>query len=575
MKHASFDETAEPIALTLSVRETLEGIVSGLDARFMQVGTTLEKAVLTIDHVVQGLAEVVHIFEAGDAGAAVADLTKVAHRLSAVPEQQERRSAEIGTVRKIADDLGRHVADVSKALDVLQIYGVNVKIAASGAADFVDFAERMRNQLLAGGEQIKGFETKLADLEEGLSGMEVSDQLLIRESAKVVPAVPARLIEDASGLRERQANLATLAAEVRQIAQAIQGNVASVLGAIQVGDIARQRLEHVLQGCAQLDAQLALSAPGRTTDGLRHHLLMLFSAQLLDTAEQFRGEAAQLIASLRKIGPQTSQLLAFGKGDDSLEDSRHYLRRVETGIAEADAMTLRLRNADAQAENMVSLILQTVDDLTARARMVKNLRIDVQQMAINIGLRCRRVEAIGRPVVVIANEIRSYSDKLDVTTTGIVEAAGELGAVSLAMRERSNEERFDTGEALARSLAAIGEGAERTERAMAAAGDEAGEIVGMLQDTGEQLGSSLTLAETIETLGLTLHGLAGSGAALSPEEDSAARELLAAAARSYTMAREREVHGQFLLPGMEPISGAPSQAGISNDDDDLFDAALF
>jgi hypothetical protein len=177
--------------------------------------------------------------------------------------------------------------------------------------------------------------------------------------------------------------------------------------------------------------------------------------------------------------------------------------------------------------------------------------------------------------VVIANEIRSYSDKLDVTTIGIVDAAGQLGAVSLAMRERSNEDRFDTGEALARSLAAIGEGAERTERAMASAGDEAGEIVGMLRDTGEQLGSSLTLAETIESLGTTLGGLAGPQMALSAQEDAAARDLLGAAARSYTMAREREVHSQFLLPGMEAIGSPAASVPTADDDDGLFDDALF
>lgn len=623
MQYEPMDAAAGATGLTGPVRATLADIVAGLDARFMQAGEILETTIVTIDRVVQGLDGVGRTFEGGAAGAAVDNLSAVAHRLTGVPEQQALRSSEIAAVRAISRELNGYVAEVDKALEVLKIYGINVKIAASGAEDFVDFAIRMQRQLEAGGDQIKGFGVKLAELELSLEEMETSDRWLMRECAKVVPEVPERLASDAAGLREQQAKLCALAAQVRAIAQAIQGNVAAILGAIQIGDITRQRLEHVLDGCARLDercpAETAPGAPGHhaaapdatdapatdaraatddgasdaTTDaldalvgaesgtaatgdgsGARGHMLRLFSAQLFDTAENFGLETEKLIASLRDMGPQAAQLLAFGKGKDSLSESRVFLRRVEAGVARADAMTLQLRNADRQVESVISLILDTVNDLEARARKVRDLRIDVQQMAINIGLRCRHAETVGRPVIVIANEIRSYSEKLDSSTSGIIDAAGKLGSVSLTMREQGEREGFDSEDALSRSISAIGEGAERTESAMAATGSEAGEIVGMLRDIGEQLGSSLALRETIEQLAATLGALAGPEETPDDAGDAVARSLMEELARSYTMAREREVHDRFLLPGMTPTASAPSGSdGL--DDDDLFEDALF
>jgi hypothetical protein len=47
-------------------------------------------------------------------------------------------------------------------------------------------------------------------------------------------------------------------------------------------------------------------------------------------------------------------------------------------------------------------------------------------MAINIGLSCRRVEAIGKPMTVIANEIRSHAETLDGAVTHITAAASDL-----------------------------------------------------------------------------------------------------------------------------------------------------
>lgn len=575
MLHAPIDATSEATGLTGPVRDTLADIVAGLDARFMQAGEILETTIVTIDRVVQGLAEVGRTFEGGEAGQAVDNLATVAHRLTGVPEQQALRSAEIASVRAISRDLSTYVADVGKALEVLKIYGINVKIAASGAEDFVDFAIRMQRQLEAGEEQIKGFGVKLSELELSLEEMETSDRWLMRECAKVVPEVPERLASDAVGLRQQQAKLGALAAEVQAIAQAIQGNVAAILGAIQIGDITRQRLEHVLDGCALLD-ELCLPGADNPARTARYHMLRLFSAQLYDTAADFGLETERLIASLREMGPQAAQLLAFGKGDDSLSESRVFLRRVEAGVARADAMTLQLRNADRQVESVISLILDTVNDLEERARKVKGLRIDVQQMAINIGLRCRHAEVIGRPVIVIANEIRSYSEKLDSSTSGIIDAAGKLGSVSLSMREHGDQDGFDSEEALSRSISVIGDGAQRTETAMAAAGSEAGEIVGMLHDIGEQLGSSLALRETIESLAVALAAQAGPEAPLSGDADPLARDMLAQIARSYTMASERQVHDRFLLPGMEPTAGVPAAAGSDGlDDDDLFEDALF
>jgi hypothetical protein len=465
---------------------------------------------------------------------------------------------------------------VRKALEVLQIYGINVKIAASGADAFVDFAERMKLQLTAGELHINGFDVKLEELEQSLTGMEQCDELLAIECMKVVPHVPQRLIADANELRTHQVRLAELAAETSELARSIQGNVGAVLGAIQIGDIARQRLEHILAGCTLLETHLALS-DCEAEEVTRHHMMRLFAAQLLDTAEDFRRETEHLVASLRNMGPQASRLLTLQRGSGTADDGQIFLRRLEAGIAEADAMTGQLRRADSQAEETVRIIVGTVDDLAIRAKAVRNLRIDVQQMAINIGLRCRRVELIGRPVTVIANEIRSYSEKLDETIDNISAATDDLNVISLRMRERAAESHARPGDELGQSLHAIREGARRTEEAMAAAGDEAGEILGMLRLTTDELEGSLDLGGTIDAIASSLAALAGPEGVVSDRPDHPLRLLLTELGRSYTMAREREIHDRFRLPGMDSLAEA-SGANVDrldDDDDALFDDALF
>lgn len=558
---------------TEGVRNRLTEIVSGIDARFMQVGMRLATLVETIDRVVLTLQQVGNAFQNGEADAAVDSLIRAADRLSSVSTQLAERTLEVRSIRSVSATLCKHVAEVRKSLEVLQIYGMNVKIAASGEEAFVDFADRMKGQLLTGEANIAGFDIKLEELEKALAATEESDRLLAIECERVVPQVPQRLIADAGKLLSHQRKLADLAAETETLARAIQGNVAAILGAIQIGDIARQRLEHVLAACLLLEARLMDCAP-QEGSAIRHRVTRMLVAQLFDTGADFCRETEKIITSLRGIEPQAARLLDLHGGNGSAGSGQVFLRSLEAGIADADAMTAQLRRADRQAEETIHIIIDTVEDLMARAGAVRNLRIDVQQMAINIGLRCRRMEAIGRPVTVIANEIRGYSERLDTTIDGVTAAAESLNAISQRMNARVGKGDGGLDSDLTRPLDTIRGSAERVEQAMTSADSEASGIVAMLRQTTTELATGLDLGGTIDHIAATLADLAG------PEDacDGAAEDIFAMLmneiGRSYTMASERRIHEQFHASGEAVAVDLPGQSD-DDDDDALFDDALF
>jgi hypothetical protein len=232
-------------------------------------------------------------------------------------------------------------------------------------------------------------------------------------------------------------------------------------------------------------------------------------------------------------------------------------------------MTARLRDADHQAEAITELILATVDDLSVRTRTVRNLRLDVQLMAINIGLRCRRVGDIGRPIAVIANEIRTYSDILGHIAASIDEAGPALSDISLVIRAREDSAGRDQDYSLAPALQEIGQGARLTEQAMAHVGDTAGEIVGLLRDTSARLGASLAIEEVVGRLTHVLEALAVAGPVADGHGDAELQAFLAQIARLYTMASERTVHGRFAAGG-EAVAATSAGATPEDDDDALF-----
>jgi|GEM_PF-1328010 len=569
-------------ALTAPLRLRLADILHGLDDHFTRIGTTLERTVEAISAVVGTLGQVSAALGTGEGTSAVGNLTRAAERLYCVSDQAARRAEQVDQIRTVSARLTAQIHDLQRTLEALKIYGMNVKIAAGGARDFVDFADLMAQKLDSGKADAAGFDGRLAELERGVANMLRSDACLVRECARVVPQVPDRLIRDASALKAHQDSLAALARNTAEIAASIQAKVATVLGAIQIGDIARQRLEHVLTGCEMLDSHLRGRAPADPVEeAVCHHLLALLHAQLEETAIDFRRETLVLVESLHDLEPEANRLLALRSPQPGAEDPGHadeavFLRELESGIAGATAMIAQLQEADAQADQTMDIIVATVDDLLARSTAIRHLRVDVQLMAINIGLSCRRVEAIGRPMTVIANEIRSHAETLDGAVTCINAAAQDLKGCSTAMRVGGRSGEAGTGDELGQSLSMIREGAQRTEQAIAVAGRQSDTIATMLRKTRDELEVSLDLAKAIETIAVHTADLAGSGGSGSdPAAHGATVALMNALGQIYTMASERLVHDRFLLEGMAPIANATDGHGGNEDDDALFDDGLF
>lgn len=562
-----------------TIQDLLSDITQGIDARFVQVGNTLVQAVGSIDGIVAALHKATSSFQSGNGAAAVGNLTMAARRLSQVGPQTRNRASEIGAIQKASRRLSLHVDEVHRALRVLDIYGLNVKIAASGAETFVDFANTMSGQIKVGQVEVVGLKTKLDELGASLRSMEYHDRLLASECERVVPQVPDRLEADAAALRTHQARLAALADDTATLARSIQANVAGVLAAIQVGDIARQWLEHVLAGYESLQAMLAeTELEEGDRDAARNHILQLLLAHVVAAGDQFRRETRLLVTSLRAMVPEADRLIALSKGSSD-GDGDVFLRNLEAGIAEADSMITQLRKTDDQAAETLRIIVDTVDDLAGRAAAMRILRIEVQQMAINIGLRCRRVESISRPVAVIAEEIRAHSDALHETIAAITAEAEDLNAISLRMREQAKDHDAQGGGGLNQSLSAIADGAQLTEDAMAVSQTMASGLLGALRSTTDELERSLDLGEALEQIEALLKAEIGPAGMLADRPDHPVRTILEDMARSYTMASERVIHDQFLLPGMAPLIvanvGAPDSPGALDDDDALFDDALF
>lgn len=201
------------------------------------------------------------------------------------------------------------------------------------------------------------------------------------------------------------------------------------------------------------------------------------------------------------------------------------------------------------------------------------MQSDVEQMAWNTGLRCRRMGEDGLALAVIATEIRQFSNNLEAVSDRISRTFEQLAAAAASIRERrEGGGKIDAGHTLAESLASIRAGGERMHESLASLDGDAAKVVAILRDSTDKVDCEAGIGAALAEAAARLAALVRPEGELPEVAIAPLSDMLGRIARSYTMARERDVHKRFALGG--DIDAAVDEAPATSDDD-LFDDALF
>lgn len=549
--------------------DQLEAQMSGLEDAFRQTGENLAAAIDTIDGMARGVVAIRQSLSPETAGVAVGRLRQVAYRLTALPVIQRRRAVEVETLTGRARELRRLLEEVGTILKLLGIYGMNIKIASSGEAAFFNFVVGMDDKLASGRRELHHIEKELDQFGQVVSDVQKADRLLAAECLRAGDALPAELTNNANALQEHVEAVMRLTDEADGVMRTVQGEVARILGAIQIGDSVRQRAEHGITILRRIAPHH--SGEPAVPAGASAHMARLVAAQLTAMAEDFGQEINAIVPALERLGPLADTLrtlLESHGGDDG-----QILVQLETGIAKLGDVTDQLCQADAQLAELTGFVGQTLADLTSGLARIQNIAVNVQDISTNTQLLCRRHGTLGRAVAVIAKEVAPCASRLDQLSTSVGQLIGVLAAIDLVQEGGA----ADTRDVLGDALAVVRGACDSSSAAMARAGGDALRIAASLEATASDLGQQRGFVETLLLAGQALSLYAdhvaprvANDAGLSDADEEALRELLPWAARLYTMACERDIHAAFLLPGMEPVAAPVSTVTFDDDDDGLF-----
>jgi hypothetical protein len=555
----TYSEAAHAASPVIHRLELARGAV---EKRFLAAGEVLALAVGGVGQLISSLDSLADALDPATVEATRVELNSAAQSLFDLRERLEARRLKIRGLGRLVNGLRAGIEDMRRDLSYLRVFSINIKVTAAGipgaGEDFALFAQEISDRIESGRMELERFAVDVGLLHDQLSAALVQEQALAAECERMIPSVPDGLAASAHDISAHHEKVGRVAGEVRELAQDIQRKVGAALGALQVGDSTRQRIEHVQDGL-----KLIVTSCPEIKDRAQMACVVapLLAAQLGAAAADFHRDAAQIHQNMAAIASHATDLLrlkdlAFGRG----AANEGFLDRMTGHLDQALNLVGRMEGADCAAATTGRAAVEAVEALTRRIAALQSIKTDVQQMALNTTLKCARIGDPGKPLSVIAIELRVHAGLLEGSSQRTLVTLEQLSADASSMIE--DETGSSAGTALTKATQRMRTVNATVETDLSALAQQGEAVVRALGDAAKRLDFDVEIGAAIDAATALLDQPSGDASAVDSETLT---RILQSIAKSYTMKQEREIHAA-LTAGFNldtPAQAPPAEAEIS------------
>ena len=561
-----------------AISQTLEAARSKVEERFLEGGTVLLSVMDVLNRLLSSLDNITKALDAGENGDAGAELRSTVKSLSDLPTAEKSRRDALSSLAETGYSLRRHVSDMQETMRYLRTFAVTVKITGAGLAEFAGFAQEILERIYSGTDEVNRFAGRIEELEKEVKlaltfGTDVS-----KSYADTVPAVANALDGDARKIAEHRQNLSAIARDVGAVARGVQSKVASTLSALQIGDITRQRIEHVQSTFTLLDEFLdsedgrGLNADARAR--LQNVIQHLTAAQMNEMCRDFRRDSQNVVKTIASFGHDTQEILRL-RDQMSGGGQGNFIRALESSVSAAheivkqvDAVTLKADQVSQSTRDTTAKLLEAIGN-------IKAVKTDIHYMALNTNLRCSRLGEAGKSINVVTAELRIFAGKLDDSADAIVSGLPALEEAAGRVAPSSETASGGLAENLTTAVTDIRTAADTMEVELKTLSEHGREVAGKINLLIGTLDFQKDLGDVLAGCADALEDAAGAEIADISDLAEAIAPLDRKIFKLYTMVQERNVHRDIIAAVEETAAAEPAAASAVTSDEDLFEDALF
>jgi hypothetical protein len=525
------------------VADSLGSLGEVAERHFAAIGHSLEEAVGILAALTATFQTLLGELRASELVQSGQDLAFVAASVAALAATAQTDVATLRRVAGVAEAIEQRIARMHAVLREVDILAMNARLVAGtmgeAGSGFLPFAAEIRR---SAGEARGGLDRLAQELADAKQHLQVAGQAagaFVAQFGNTMQLIIGHLTASVVSIEVHGAMSGDAASVVGTRSDQIRGRVAAAIMSLQLGDITRQRIEHMHSACHILSREAVPSALG----------YRLVAAQLLDAAEELERGAGCIVEELKALVVDAGDIARLGNQAYGSSDRGQgsFLDELEADRHQAEVMFGHLRAAHATVNPRIAAVLRAADRLVGHVATIRSVEADIHIMGINTSLKCGRLGVVGRPLSVISHAVRDCGRQTAQHAAGVLEAMQHLladtGSLAAADAAQGVDAIDTAAQRMTNAVGCLGETGHRMREALRGlAGD--GETVARL------LGTAVEGFAAQREISAALRKAAAACTELATQavDDGLAEAVPAQIAASYTMARERMVHARVVPP---------------------------
>jgi hypothetical protein len=553
----------------------LRGMLSGIEPVFGEAGGALAAAVDPLDDLRRSFGAMAARIEAEDATAAIAALQEVSAGIASLGAGSVASQRRLDDLHASTAALGPRMARLKKTIGEVRVLAVNAKVeAAHVTARDMDFSVFTREiDRLAGlaGKALEQLSAELGELLSIIAGARGDLAAFVRDHGHALAQVGTQLGRGLDAMAERRRQSVAAICSLAELSQHMTSAIAHAVEGLQVGDMTRQRGEHVAEALQTLAEVVAANdLPAQHRQILITSVCRLQAAQAAGAGSDLERETVAIGRNLDVLAADLAGLpVRCGDAYGASGDQRaSFLAELSHEMQAAQQLLGVYARARAGVDTVLSRIAQMVAGMVHHMEAIHSIEADMRVMGLNATFKCSRLGGQGRGLSIIAQELRAYANR-----------TAEDGAAAMAdMNALMNQaKRMDSEECQGHSADRMEAAMVEAVRVLGTVGDDlthglqslahgCARATRSLDKARRLLRSHMEFGATFAHAAATLAEIAGPAPLDAAAMDGIRAEVLGLLRTRYTMSAERKVHE--LLGGEE--SGTRGMDAAVQADDFLF-----
>ena len=559
-EHAAIEQWRQTLPPAIA---TLRMLAGATEDEFLQIGSRLQDFYLRSSDITAMANQLVETVSGEQMTHLVQRLQQVRAEMEQYLENASANSREssltLENILKEMENVARPLEGFQKMYKMLRMLGISTKIESSRMGDagaaFMTLAldvERLSHQVNDKSASILAHSQQLSSMIAGNLRMVRSSEALQDTELSGVLAATSHSIEAMLAVNDRCGSFGSL---VSSVSGQVTLNISEVVSSMQMHDMTRQQVEHVVEALERLHDKLP-DASAVDNETFRRLVIEagdvceLQSAQLRHAASELTGAVQVIIDNLRDVAGKQEMMATETNSvtGSSDADGGSFVEAMSRGMAKVTSVLGKCAQSDHEMSETLQRVATTMGEIKGFITDIEDIGLEINLIALNSQIKAAHTGSEGAGLGVLAEAIKRLAVDAVTQTEVVSSTLLEVNNITERLFAQASLETEDLAThiaAMEREIAdVLGELGNLNCRLMDILAGLA-ERVGILSTDIEGATGSIDVHERVERMASDVMGvldvIVQKARQLEPASSEFKDNLRHMEAR-YTMESERHIH---------------------------------